>query len=42
MAAEEIAATGANGVGPIAGGGLLSLLAGGLMVVFGRRRASER
>ena len=39
VASEEIAATGANGIGPILTAALLALLAGGLLVVLGRRRA---
>jgi len=39
VAAEEIAATGANGVGRTASVALMMMLAGGLMVVIGRRRS---
>ena len=38
---EDLAATGANNVGTIVGAALLALLAGGLMVTFGRRRREE-
>jgi uncharacterized repeat protein (TIGR01451 family) len=38
---DEIAATGANDVGNMVGAALLAMLAGGLMVTFGRRRRNE-
>ena len=38
---EEIAATGAGNVGNLVGAALLAMLAGGLMVTFGRRRRNE-
>ena len=38
---EEIAATGANNVGNMVGAALLAMLAGGLMVTFGRRRRNQ-
>ena len=40
-AEEEIAATGASDVGNLVGAALLTMLAGGLMVTFGRRRRNE-
>ena len=42
VAAEEIAATGANGTGRTVSVALLMMLAGGLMVVVGRRRSLLR
>jgi uncharacterized repeat protein (TIGR01451 family) len=38
---EELADTGANGVGNLVGAALLAMLAGGLMVTFGRRRREQ-
>ncbi len=38
---EELADTGANNVGNLVGAALLAMLAGGLMVTFGRRRREE-
>jgi LPXTG-motif cell wall-anchored protein len=38
---EELADTGANGVGNLVGAALVAMLAGGLMVTFGRRRREE-
>jgi uncharacterized repeat protein (TIGR01451 family)/LPXTG-motif cell wall-anchored protein len=38
---EDLADTGANGVGNLVGAALLAMLAGGLMVTFGRRRREE-
>jgi hypothetical protein len=38
---EEIAATGAGNVGNMVGAALLAMLAGGLMVTFGRRRREQ-
>ena len=38
---EDLADTGANGVGNLVGAALLAMLAGGLMVTFGRRRRHE-
>ena len=38
---EDLAATGANNVGNLVGAALLAMLAGGLMVTFGRRRRDE-
>jgi uncharacterized repeat protein (TIGR01451 family) len=38
---EEIAATGAGNVGNLVGAALLAMLAGGLMVTFGRRRREQ-
>jgi uncharacterized repeat protein (TIGR01451 family)/LPXTG-motif cell wall-anchored protein len=40
-AEEDLADTGANNVGNIVGAALLAMLAGGLMVTFGRRRREE-
>ena len=42
VASEEIAATGANGVGPSLAVALLALLTGSLMVILDRRRLTQR
>ena len=38
---EDLADTGAGNVGNLVGAALLALLAGGLMITFGRRRREE-
>ena len=38
---EDLADTGANNVGNLVGAALLAMIAGGLMVTFGRRRREE-